>query len=361
MSLVLKSKQIITFIVITLMFGSFVWLNVSRKTILILHSYNPEYAWIRDVNSGIKRVLKDQTLVRVHWHYMNTKNHPSKAYKVRAGAIARAVVNLAKPDVILAFDDDAQEYVAKYYVNEPGINIVFSGVNGRLETYGYDKANNVTGILERIPVDGIKEAVVILASELGLKPPIRVAHVSDRSEIVRLDDFNMHAYPHWLPLTLGKSFLVSDFDEWKKVILEAAQHMDIMLISNYRNIARTNEEIGKDGAIVPYKEVMQWAYENSPVPVIGVNGFVCEDGAAIALGTSPFEQGEVAMQFAMDVVKGRRKIKDIPPESSRQFIVFMDEERFKKKFSEKGLDLPHIYEAFARATDRFFLKEPYKY
>jgi len=56
-----------------------------------------------------------------------------------------------EPDVLIAVDDNAQKYAAKYFVNHPRIKIVFSGINGSVQPYGYDTANNVTGILERNP------------------------------------------------------------------------------------------------------------------------------------------------------------------------------------------------------------------
>lgn len=319
---------------------------MQRKTILILHSYHPEYSWVRDVNEGIKRVLKDQSFVNVRWHYMDTKNHPDQAFKTKAGAIARKVIDFVKPDVLLAVDDDAQEFAAQFYKDVPGIKIVYAGVNALPERYGYDKAKNVTGILERIPIKGVKDAILLLTKEKGMKGPIRVAHVSDNSLVVQFDDHNMHTSKDWAPLNFIPSFLVENFDDWKKVILEADKHMDFMLISNYRKIA-----ISKDNPkLVPFKEVMKWAFENSPVPIIGINGFVCEDGAAISIATSPFEQGEVSIQMALDLVSGGKDIEDIKNEQTKQYIVIIDETRLKKS----EINLPGVYQNFARAINKFF-------
>eukprot|EP01037_Dinobryon_pediforme_P011688 gene11688-11777_t len=127
-----------------------------RKTLLILHSYGSDYAWVRDVNIGVKRVIRGKTNYNILWHYMDTKNHPEEEYKQKAGIIARRVVDYVKPDVVLAIDDDAQGYVMKHYLNRDDIQIVFAGVNAKPSQYGYDKGTNVTGVLERIPYEGIK-------------------------------------------------------------------------------------------------------------------------------------------------------------------------------------------------------------
>ncbi|MBY0281752.1 MAG: hypothetical protein K2W94_06290 [Alphaproteobacteria bacterium] len=340
-----KINKLLPFVATTVIFSYFVFFNMQRKTILILHSYHPEYSWVRDVNEGIKRVLKDQSFVNIRWHYMDTKRHPDTSFKAKAGAIAKKVIDFVRPDVLLAVDDDAHEYAAQFYKNNPNIKIVHAGINAPPERYGYDKANNVVGILERIPIQGIKNAILIFAKEKGLEGPVRVSHVSDNSMVVQFDDHNMHASKDWDPLEFAPSFLVPTFDEWKKVILEADKHMDIMLVSNYRKMAysKTNPQL------VPYKEVMRWAFENSPVPIIGINGFVCEDGAAISIATSPFEQGEVSIQMALDLVGGKA-IEDIPNEQTRQHIVIIDEARFKKS----KIKLPNVYESFARAINKFF-------
>lgn len=340
-----KFDKLLPFIVTTMIFASIIFLEMQRKTVLVLHSYATDYAWVRDVNEGIKRVLKDKSFVNMRWHYMNTKNHPELSYKQKAGATARKVIDFVKPDILFAIDDDAQEFAAKFYKDRPDIHIVYAGINALPERYGYDTAKNVVGISERIPIRGIKDAVFIFTKQMNLKSMPRVCHVGDKSLVVQFDDFNLHASKDWFPINLGPSFLVETFDEWKKVILEADKYMDFMLINNYRKITRSETDL----TIVPYQEVMQWAFEHSPVPIIGINAFVCEDGAAISIATSPFEQGEVAMQMVLNLVKEKKKIEEIQSTQSSQYIIVMNEERFNKT----NLKLPSIYKAFAKAIDRY--------
>jgi ABC-type uncharacterized transport system substrate-binding protein len=346
----LKMKQLnfhklVPFIVTTIIFTMIVFLQMQRKTVLILHSYNTDYSWVRDVNEGIKRVLKEKSFVNVSWHYMNTKNHPELSYKQKAGAIARKVTDFVNPTILFAVDDDAQELVAQFYKDRPNMYIVYAGVNALPERYGYEKAKNVVGILERIPINGVKDAVFIFAKQMGLKGTPIVCHVADKSLVVQFDDYNLHHSKDWAPIILGPSFLVETFDEWKKAILEADKYMDFMMISNYRKIARSKS----DPKFVPYQEAMHWAFANSPVLIIGINAFVCEDGAAISVATSPFEQGEIAMQMVLDLASGRRKIEEIKNTQSGQYIIVMNEARF----NTTKLHLPGIYKAFAKAINRY--------
>ncbi len=341
----MKKLKIVPFIVTTIVFAMIVFLQMQRKTILVLHSYSPDYSWVRDVNEGIKRILQGKSFINVRWHYMNTKNHPDLLYKKKAGATAKKVIDFVGPDVLLAVDDDAQEFAAQFYKNSPDLYIVHAGINALPERYGYGKAKNVVGILERVPIKGIKDVISILAAEMGINRVPRVSHVADNSTVVQFDDYNMRTSKDWEPLMFGPSFLVETFDDWKKVILEADKHMDFMLISNYRKIALSKNA----GKFVPYKEAMQWAFEHSPVPIIGINGFVCEDGAAISIATSPFEQGEVAMQMAIDLVSGKKKIEEIQTTQTSQYIIVMNEARLNKS----KMHLPSTYKAFAKAINRY--------
>ena len=64
----LNFHKLVPFIVTTIIFTMIVFLQMQRKTVLILHSYNTDYSWVRDVNEGIKRVLKEKSFVNVSWH-----------------------------------------------------------------------------------------------------------------------------------------------------------------------------------------------------------------------------------------------------------------------------------------------------
>lgn len=341
---IFKNLTIFTFLI--LLFGYLGYMNLTRKTVLVLHSYDENYDWVRDVNIGIKRALGNKKNVRVFYHYMDTKSHPDKEFKQKAGIIGRRVVDYLKPDIVLASDDDAQEYVMSYYKNRADIQIVFIGVNAKPEQYGYQNANNVTGVLERAPYEAVKNVVEIIAKQHHLTPPYRVLHISDQSIIVQYDDINMHEYPHWAPVQLLKSTLVSTFDEWKQAIRESVKVADIILVSNYRKVY-TND---KKTIFTPFKEVIEWSYKNAPVPLIGINGFVCKEGAALAVATSPIEQGEIGARLVLSLLETNITANEIPFQNSAFPMIYIDEERF----NASGFTLPQLYVAFAKASNNFY-------
>ena len=72
----------------------------------------------------------------------------SEEWKHKAGKEARELIESWKPDLVYTNDDNAQEYVAKYFVNSD-IPFVFSGVNADPQKYGFVGSRNNTGVLEQ--------------------------------------------------------------------------------------------------------------------------------------------------------------------------------------------------------------------
>ncbi|CAO4834454.1 MAG: hypothetical protein CNLJKLNK_00148 [Holosporales bacterium] len=350
-------EKIFPLCIILFLFVLLLIYNENKKTILILHSYYNDYSWVQNVNDGLDKVLARKDLYRIQYHYMDTKRHPNKEFVERAGNTARQVINQLKPDIIIAVDDDAQQYVAKHYVNAPGISIIFSGVNGLAEKYGYVGSENVTGILERIPLDGLRDVLNIIAEKKKMKQ-IRIAHISDTSETVSLDDNYFHDFKDWGRIKIKPSKLVCTFQEWKKAILDADKEMDFIIISNYRKISRSTE----DPKLVPPEEIMAWTVENATIPIIGVNSFVVTDGGYLAIATSPYEQGEVAAKQALAILEEGKKARDIPFQKTEQFIVYIRKDKDKKEHeahTHKGFEslaedvLPEVYRAFSKATNKY--------
>lgn len=131
--------------------------NVYKPRLLILHSYSDDYYWTRDVSTGIKRVLDNKFNYAIRWFYMNMNNHNEPKYRENTTQTVRNLIASWQPNVVLAVDDDAQEYVMKHYVDKANIQIVFAGINRDLTNYGYSQASNVTGIIKRNELNALKD------------------------------------------------------------------------------------------------------------------------------------------------------------------------------------------------------------
>lgn len=322
----------------------FGWYSIHKPTILVLHSYDPDYAWVRDVNIGLNRVLKQRHLYQVHWYYMDTKRHPFDDYKRSAGIAARKVIEDTQPDVVIAIDDDAQQFAARYFLNHPRVSIVFAGVNREAADYGYDQANNVTGVLERIPLDAVRDALQSAGNLKSLGRPARIAYLGDLSEAVRGDIGQMQRFD-WQHLQMTGMKQVGSWPQWQASVMALGADNDALLVSGYRRLARS----GSDRALVPPEEVVAWTEAHSPIPVVSSNAFYIEDGGMLAIGTSPFEQGEVAASRALDVILRRKAPGSLPITVSHEFVVSMN----GGKMRARRFTLPRIYEAAARTGDLY--------
>lgn len=321
------------------------WFNISKPRLLILHSYDEGYSWVRDINIGLNRILRNHSHFSIRWHYLDTKRHPWPAYKDSVGILARRMIDEWQPDVIIAMDDDAQEYVTKYYNNKHGVSIVFGGVNNEPEDYGFDKANNVTGILERLPLEAVKEGLMTFSAQRNGGRSIRVFFIGDTSETVD-GDYKWIKSFKWDPIRLVGAKLVDTLDEWKATIKQASQTSDYILTSNYRRIYRNKDS----KELVPPKELIDKTASISSVPVIGTNAFFAEDGGMLAIATSPLEQGEVAARMAVDIIDNHKNPRQIPIVKTSQAVISMNESRMRSF----GFKVPMVYESCARAANYFF-------
>lgn len=320
--------------------------NTTKPRLLILQSYDKEYAWSKDVDIGIKRILNNKNDYSMRWFYMDTKRHPWKDYKVNTGLAVQKLIDSWQPSVVVAVDDDAQQFAMKHFVNHPDVKVVFAGVNEEAAAYGYDKAANVTGILERLPLSALKETLLGMAQPLKLGHPPRVMFLGDRSETVIADERYFGRFD-WSPLNRVDSRLVETFDEWKEAVRSAEGKVDFIVVSNYRKVLRVKGE----KELVPPKELIDWSEQNSKPPIIGTNVFFSQDGGMLAIGTSPFEQGEVAASIAKDLLDHPDKsTRDIPLQVTRQFVVSMRASRM----SQRNFKLPSVYEAAARSSNNFY-------
>jgi hypothetical protein len=111
--------------------------ELPTKKFKVLHimSYHADWVWNVDQLNGFKQGLEGLD-VEYKVFEMDTKRQDSEEWKEQVGQEARDLIDSWQPDLVYTNDDNAQEYVAKYYVNSD-IPFVFSAVNAAPEEYGY--------------------------------------------------------------------------------------------------------------------------------------------------------------------------------------------------------------------------------
>lgn len=330
-------------------FLSYLVIQANRKPrVLILHSYDTDYSWTREVNEGIRRKLGDKPY-SVRWHYMDTKRHPDREFKQRAATSARRVIDEWQPDVLLAVADNAQDLVARHYVDHPDMSIVFCGVFAHPGAYGYSDragnlAGNVTGILERWPMQEIRESLEeLFVRDTGRERPLEVYHLGDRSEtgLLIAEQITSFDWGERLALT---SIEVGTMTDWEQAIMRINREADVALFSLYHTLQRAEGT----SDVIPPAEVMAFTQRHLDKPGIGGWGFYVEQGGMMAIGVSAYEQGEEAATMAVNVIE--HGTRPATPTQSQQYLIYLREPLLVRH----GVTVPRMFEAFARATNNYY-------
>ena len=325
--------------------GLFVWYNASKPRIVILHSFEENDPWVQDINTGIRRVLQDRSMYRLHWYYMDSKSQNSVQGLAAAGTNARAAIDKINPDILIALDDDAQQYAARYYINHPHVKVVFGGIDHDPGDYHYDLANNVTGVVERLPLAAIREALLAIPRFQKLQRPFRLGLLSDASGSV-LGEAQQWENFDWGPVEVVPPQQAANWDEWQEKLDILGLQADVIVLSGYRTIRRTEGGLKP----IPADQIVQWTEAHSAVPVISYQGQFAHEGGMLTIGTSPLEQGEDAASMALEILRDGHDPSQIPVRYSRQFVVGMKQSVMERR----GIVLPKVYEVAARAAGRYY-------
>ena len=396
-------KQMITalkLIMVCVLFGLVIAHKSRTPRFLIIHSYNVDYAWVRDINIGLKRVFDKHYDITFRFHYMDLKNHQDKDFKRRAEEAAHKLIQSWQPDVMILFDDLAQRLVGIKYLNQneslhKSIQIVFAGVNGAPEDYGYNdkKVRNVTGILERKPLNALKDTLELIAKDKGFdleaegQPKPKIVFLGTKSASITAEIKSYKDKEWWQPLEWLDPIQVDTYGNWIDQVKALKYRADILLVTNYRRLkVEGEEELAKPHNVIKETQII------FKKPVVGMNYFNVEDGGALAVGPSPYEQGDVAAKMAICIADYKKQEKDREqdrdeeqerelgdveskkPFNCKEFIdcnqfikckqviegkQFIESKQFiiairKEELEKWKIELPPIYEAFARATDNYW-------
>jgi ABC-type uncharacterized transport system substrate-binding protein len=312
-----------------------------------LNSYAPGFGWSDETIEGFKGYLeKENVSFEIKEFYMNSFD-----MSINQTLVAKEVVNAIsewKPDLIYATDDEAQrEVISKYYVNSR-IPVVFSGVNLYAETYGYDKASNVAGVLER---EQLKSAVDYLR-QISPSNIRKIAVISDgfyqwdvvmeqlkqqQAEIPDVEFVGWQGFP--------------GFEGYKKAILDYQDKVDAFIL--LPPIALSDE----NGVHVSEPDAVRWTVENSKLPELSFWDLQIYLGALEAVYVSPIEQGERSAKIAEEILFDGKKPSSIPFETTKKAIRVINIARAetlgieKKDISSTVLINSQVYEGFPWVTE----------
>ncbi len=311
--------------------------NITRPRVLILHSYDPEFSWVKGLDASLRKSLKGlQRPLLTRWHYMGLRGAPGTQFQETAAASAKRAVASFEPKILVVFDDIAAELVTPELLNRPDIQIVYAGIDEDLAHHGFDRASNATGMLERIPVAALRDAV----SHLGQGRPLRVACIGDARPVAEAEAAQVAAFD-WRPHKLLPCEQVDNFPAWQEAVGRLGQQADILFVAGYRGLHRQPGS----AEVVPPAEVGSWTEAHSQALTLASKITFVPDGGAIAITPSPQEHGQAAALLVGRLLKGEAP-GSLPAETGKAFVVSVHQARLQRL----GYQLPPVYEAAARAA-----------
>ncbi|TCT13850.1 ABC-type uncharacterized transport system substrate-binding protein [Natranaerovirga pectinivora] len=278
-------------------------MEIPDKTFKVLHvmSYHTPWEWTETQLQGFKDGLGQDIDVEYKVIEMDAKNKSNIEWLEEIGAQARGVIDTWQPDLVFTSDDEAQEFVVTHYLNTD-IPFVFCGVNKLPEEYGYDKSNNVTGVLE---IEHFAESLNLL---LEVAPDIKsVAVVFDDSPIWGPVEARMREQLHRFPeIEFPIWDTIYTYDEFQSKMLEYQDQVDaigLIGIFNYKNENNKN---------VHYRDVLRWVKENSNLPDFSYWYDRASYGTLAVVSVSGYEQGLSAGKKARQILVHGVSPADIP-------------------------------------------------
>lgn len=276
-------------IIAALLFVCMVGTAKARQKVLLVFSYHPEYSWVIEETRGVEDVLKGKGIT-IEKFYLDTKRRTSAEWKKQVADDAVKKIEEFNPDLVMVFDDNASELVAKKYIGK-SLPFVFAGMNGEPGDYGFP-ADNITGVLER---GHVNESIELLKR---LVPSLTgAAFIIDNSPTSQA--FISRVGRATLPIEIYGFYSTDDFDTWKAKVKELQPKVDAIGLFVYHTVKEEDGELS-----LPAEEVLRWTLENSQIPEFAIFDFTVRGGALCGVVMSGYVQGETAAKVALTILAG---------------------------------------------------------
>ncbi|MHC1752438.1 ABC transporter substrate-binding protein [Humidesulfovibrio sp.] len=284
--------------------------------VFVVHSYHPEYIWVRAISQGIKESLHSLK-PRIDTFYLDAKHDldPESLRAKAQGLIERIAAD--KPQVVIAVDDPAQIYLVEPHLkgrNAP--QVIFCGVNAPLAKYGFP-APNISGVRERWH---FREGFSLMR-EITPKAR-RVLFLTDESEsssYVLADLKEDRRMGGRFALPKVDTAQVGTFQQWQRKVLASQTQADILAMGVYLSLR--DEQTGK---VVPADSVNAWTQKANKLPTLGFADYVLGHGQLTGVIESGHEQGEVAGGMARQVLERGVAAGSLPVRVNQRGVVVVN-------------------------------------
>jgi ABC-type uncharacterized transport system substrate-binding protein len=264
--------------------------------VLVVMSYEEDNPWCQEIREGIDQVLSKECAIT--YLYMNTKvafaGGPQKAKE------AFSLYQRLQPDGVIAADDDAQAmFVVPYLKGKVKTPVMFTGVNGDAETYGYPN-EHISGVLERAHV---KESLAFVQQ---LVPSVRNVCIVVKENLAGRALFKqVQSERQSYPAEVKELYAVQTIAELKALAGSLTDNCQALLVDSLEGI------LSESKMPLNNRQIFDELFKFYPGPVVGFNSYHVEEGALCAVVKTGQEQGELAAEQLHKALQGTR-VEQIP-------------------------------------------------
>jgi signal transduction histidine kinase/CheY-like chemotaxis protein len=262
--------------------------------VLLLNSYHPQYEWTDDLVRGVRDELRGTLpYENLHTEYMDARRMVSddEYLELLAALYARKYAHF-RPDLIISSDDSALSFLlARRDALFPGIPIVFCGISSNTVA-DLDPVPNVTGILERLEVEGNLELIGRLHPDAS-----RIVLLSDRSSLGEgMKKVARATIPRFASAS-RKIEIWDDFtiDELSERVARLDRDTVLLLLAIHEDRAGDYFSVSDD---------LPALTEKSPVPMYAMFGMLLGEGVTGGMMNDPYEHGRATAVMARRVLAG---------------------------------------------------------
>jgi PAS domain S-box-containing protein len=282
-----------------------------KMTVMLLLSYNQGFAWTDDVVAGVVSVLPPDSRTDLRIEYMDTKHATGKAYFDDLAAIYREKYRDTPPDVIIASEEDAYQFLREYKDTLfPGTPVVVVGLNWRPDRQIPERPD-FTGVMEDYEIPRTIDLALSLHPETKNLVIVNDNISTAGKENALLLREILPEYEDRVSVTVLENLPSTDVEE----ALRPLPRESVVLLLTYNTDAA--------GRGYTYDETAARVRSATDVPIYGVWDFYLGKGIVGGYMTRGSVQGETAAEMAAAILDGK-SVEDVPPVVARPEEAFFD-------------------------------------
>ena len=273
--------------------------SVERGLFEALHCMDKNHAAAPD-RVAVEADCSQSPVELVIWR-MDTKRNLEPAWRKAEALKIMGYIKTWKPDVVLFSDDNAAIFLGVPYLLNTQIPVVFCGTNWDASQYGFDKKNNVTGMVEVSQIEPLYR-LLRQYSKGGRLGVIGADTLSDRRDSQYYQKvLGIKAIERW----------ANTVDEFKAQYLELQKKSDIIILEDLFTLK------GYDRG-----DMVQFLTDNIQVPT-GALYEIYAYQAVVTFANMGEEQGAYLAKTALRILNGERP-GDIPLVTNKKAKIILN-------------------------------------